>query len=167
MASQVWQILAIRRSGVADQAISLAQRTEAYQNAVIEVLIDSSSKTLWVCLEGMHQLPANFSQLRPAGNEFALSSFAHISLSSVLTNRRESLSSVHAKETHEQQKPKPSCAFVQPKQLTGKFAAGQSPWGCAERKGRRDAEQSHGDPATAGCTPAGTGRQAGGKLAAV
>lgn len=38
MASQVWQILAIRRSGVADQAISLAQRTEAYQNAVIEVL---------------------------------------------------------------------------------------------------------------------------------
>ena len=37
MAAQVWQILAIRRSGVADQAISLTQRTEAYQNAVIEV----------------------------------------------------------------------------------------------------------------------------------
>ena len=37
VAAQVWQILAIRRSGVADQAISLTQRTEAYQNAVIEV----------------------------------------------------------------------------------------------------------------------------------
>lgn len=37
LASQIWEILAMRRSGVADQAVLLSQRQEAYQNAVIEV----------------------------------------------------------------------------------------------------------------------------------
>ena len=36
-AAQVYQVLASRRSGVADQAVSLAQRQEAYQNAVLQV----------------------------------------------------------------------------------------------------------------------------------
>ena len=36
-AARVYQVLASRRSGVADQAVSLAQRQEAYQNAVLQV----------------------------------------------------------------------------------------------------------------------------------
>lgn len=37
LAAQIWQILAIRRNGVGDDSITLGQRQEAYQNAVIEV----------------------------------------------------------------------------------------------------------------------------------
>ena len=58
-AARVYQVLASRRSGVADQAVSLAQRQEAYQNAVLQVplLAGCLGGTLWPLIMGKRVLP--------------------------------------------------------------------------------------------------------------
>jgi hypothetical protein len=48
LASQVWEVLAVRKGGLGDQAISLSQRQEAFQNAVIEVRCFSDIIEDWV-----------------------------------------------------------------------------------------------------------------------
>ena len=37
LASQVWEVVAVRRGGLGDKSISLQEREDAFQNAVREV----------------------------------------------------------------------------------------------------------------------------------
>ena len=51
LASQVWEVVAVRRGGLGDKAISLQDREDAFQNAVREVGCRSLSHRIF-CSNG-------------------------------------------------------------------------------------------------------------------